>query len=391
MLADKSNCCGCSACYSACPANSISMMPDEKGFLCPVINQEKCINCGLCEKVCVGLHFENYNSDEVFKTYAVQNADRDVLLDSTSGGLFSAIASKVVANGGVVFGGIIDSSLKVYHVSGRTTDELKKFRGSKYVQSDVKDTYKEAKMELEQGKQVLYSGTPCQIAGLKNYLQKEYSNLFSIDVVCHAVPSPLLFSKYIEYKQSRYKDIRCFRFRDKERGYDYSTLSFHYTAKNGKEKIYRKGSEIDEWMRLFLGNDSSRLSCTKCKYQKKEAFSDLTIADLFDPQKYSMKLTSKCGYTRTYVNSQKGLQLIQSISDMCKVCEIDLPRVDRGEATKSKNNLEEYWADFAKLNTDEFFHKYYPIGIKQIILSTARVAMYKIGIYSLVKRLVNRR
>ena len=390
MLPDKYNCCGCSACYSVCPKGCISMLQDEKGFLNPVIDQENCVHCGLCESVCSVLHFEKYNKNQINRTFAIQNVDEGILFESTSGGLFSAIAKLIISRGGVVFGGIIDDELKVYHIKGVTLEDLIRFRGSKYVQSAIKNTFKEAKHELEQGREVLFSGTPCQIAGLKNYLGKEYQNLYTIDVVCHAVPSPLLFSKYIEYKKKKYKDIRDFKFRDKERGYDYSTLSFHYTRVDGKEGIYRRGSESDEWMRLFLGNDSSRDSCTKCKFQTKESFSDLTIADLFNPLKYSKKLTSKQGYTRTYVNSEKGMQLVKSVSDICIMHEIEMPRVDRGEATKSKKNLEGYWKDVANMDNDEFFRKHYPIGIKQLFLSSARIIMYRIGIYSIVKKIINR-
>lgn len=194
-ITKKQDCCGCTACSNVCSKNAIKMVADAEGFLYPKINADLCNNCGLCEKVCPIINKVN---ETVTKQhgYVVQNKDSKVLKESTSGGAFTAIAEYVIKKGGIVFGAAFDNDFRVIHTSAESVSDLRKFRNSKYVQSDPNDTFRQVRSILKTGRLVCYSGTPCQIEGLKSFLINDYENLITIDVVCHAAPSPLIWEKY---------------------------------------------------------------------------------------------------------------------------------------------------------------------------------------------------
>ena len=222
-ITDKSQCCGCTACSSICPKKAIEMKQDEEGFLYPVVDKSKCIDCGLCDRAC-----PIKNSKEIKKeqhAYIFQNSNDDVRKESTSGGAFTAIAEYVIALGGIVYGAAFDDNYKVIHIGIDKREELYKFRNSKYVQSEICNCYSEIREILETGRIVCFSGTSCQVEGLKRYLLKDYENLILVDVVCRAVPSPLIWKKYLTLRQRKYKNISKIMFRDKYYGYKYSNLS----------------------------------------------------------------------------------------------------------------------------------------------------------------------
>lgn len=189
-IKDKKDCCGCSACVQKCPKQCISLKEDNEGFLYPEVDKSMCINCGLCEKVCPVLH--QGESRKPLKVYAAKNQDEEIRRQSSSGGIFTLLAEKTIQDGGVVFGARFDEHWEVKHDYTETIEGLAAFRGSKYVQSRMEDNYRKAEMFLKQGRKVLFSGTPCQVAGLKRFLRKYYGNLLTIDMVCHGVPSPLV-------------------------------------------------------------------------------------------------------------------------------------------------------------------------------------------------------
>ena len=194
-IKEKKDCCGCHACASVCAHRAITMQVDEEGFLYPVIDKDTCVECGLCEQVCP---FVNQASTvQPLKVYAARSNDEELRRKSSSGGVFTLLAEAVIREGGVVFGAKFDKGWNVVHAWTDALDGLADFRGSKYVQSIIGSTYEEAKHFLRQGRKVLFSGTPCQIAGLKRYLCKDYDNLLTVDVVCHGVPSPLVWKKYL--------------------------------------------------------------------------------------------------------------------------------------------------------------------------------------------------
>ncbi|MCD7882640.1 MAG: Coenzyme F420 hydrogenase/dehydrogenase, beta subunit C-terminal domain, partial [Lachnospiraceae bacterium] len=224
-ITEKQNCCGCAACAGACPKNCIEMKDDTESFFYPSVDKDKCIDCGSCERVCPILNYENKEPYEQ-KGYIVQHKNPTVLRESTAGGAFTAIAKYTLNKGGVVFGVELTDDLIAHHVYVEDESELSRFRNSKYVQSCVGGVLEQVKSFLKQGRYVCFSGTPCQIEGLRNYLGKDYDNLILVDVVCRAVPSPLIFQKYVEYQEQKMSaEVENVRFRDKHYGYKYSTMN----------------------------------------------------------------------------------------------------------------------------------------------------------------------
>lgn len=228
VITDKVTCCGCWACENICPKHCVVMKEDNEGFRYPEVDVEVCIECGLCEAVCPILHKPIKEHEETIG-YVIQHKDNNIRRDSTSGGFFSAISDYVLNQNGYVFGAIYNKKMEVVHYGTNKKEEIQLFRGSKYVQSKIGHTYQEAKKLLQTGCLVCFSGTPCQIAGLKNYLKKDYANLITVDLVCHGNPSPLLFRKYLEYQQIKYKNkVTGVKFRDKYYGYNYSTMTLDF-------------------------------------------------------------------------------------------------------------------------------------------------------------------
>ena len=204
---DKSKCSGCHACSSICPKKCISLVADEEGFLYPKVNEKECLNCNLCEQVCPFLNPIGISKDEAPIAYAAKNLDEGTRTKSSSGGVFTAIAEHVIGQGGIVFGSAFDSPYNVVHIGVQKKDELQRLRGSKYVQSKIGNTYQEAKEALVSGRVVLFTGTPCQIGGLKAFLKKDYPNLYTQDLICHGVPSPKIFKEYKKFIEKKYYKI----------------------------------------------------------------------------------------------------------------------------------------------------------------------------------------
>ena len=267
-LVNWEQCCGCGACASKCPKQAITMQPNHEGFLHPVVDTEKCVECGACEKVCSGVKTA-LNENTQPQAFVVQHRDDAVRYQSTSGGAFTAVAEEVIRRGGVVFGAVMTDELIVKHKYVSDIEGLAKFRNSKYVQSEIGDCYSVAKKFLSEGRYICFSGTPCQINGLYKYLGKDYEKLIAVDVVCKSVPSPLVFKKYVEFKRSKECNLTDVVFRDKKRGFLYCTMAHYLSHEDRKvaKDIYRRGSESDEWLRMFLSGKIARHSCMICPYQ----------------------------------------------------------------------------------------------------------------------------
>jgi coenzyme F420-reducing hydrogenase beta subunit len=216
---NKEMCCGCRACETVCPIKCITMIEDKEGFYYPLKQNDLCINCGLCEGVCPSIHKEKIDhiaSETIPKAFLAINKDEKTVYNSASGGVFSAVVNAYCKDNYVIFGAQFDDQLRVIHSHVHSLDEIDKYRKSKYVQSNINDSYKKAEAYLKSGKRVLFTGTPCQIAGLRLYLKKEYEHLFCVDLVCHGVPSQKIFDKYIQYIEQKYKEkVTDFTFRHK--------------------------------------------------------------------------------------------------------------------------------------------------------------------------------
>jgi len=297
-IEDKSMCSGCHACYNKCPKNAIKMVEDENGFKFPVVDESLCINCGLCNKACPIINKQNIDNQP--KIYACYNKDENIRAKSSSGGIFTLIATEILNRGGVVFGASFNDDFSLSHQYIESVDQLDKLRTSKYFQSTIGDTYKKVKEFLKEDRYVLYTGTPCQIEGLKSYLGEDYEKLYTQDIVCHGVPSPKVWKKYMDYRAMIDKKTpKKINFRDKKQeGWHLFSLSFQYEdgeyAKNQKEDIY---------MRAFLKDVCLRDSCYKCSFRKEHRVSDITLADCWGIRNIKPELDDNKGISLIKVSS----------------------------------------------------------------------------------------
>lgn len=322
------NCSGCHACFSSCPKEAISMKPNNEGFLYPVIDKEKCIECGLCEKVCSALNPIKRESvvEPVENTtaFAAINLNEQIRMDSSSGGVFSAIAEYVIKEKGVVFGAKFDKDFSVVHGWSDNIEELSDFRGSKYLQSIIGTSYKDCKAFLEQGRKVLFSGTPCQIQGLKKYLRKDYSNLITIDFICHGVPSPLLWQKYIDYRLLKNRAVRGeigkTAFRRKNNGWKQYSLLF--TFANNKE--YCASLNKDPYLKMFLKDIALRKSCYECTSRGISRPSDITLADFWGIQNVEMDMDDDKGTSLVLLHSDQAQKIWDIIAKGLRVKQVSL-------------------------------------------------------------------
>ncbi|MFI3327166.1 MAG: Coenzyme F420 hydrogenase/dehydrogenase, beta subunit C-terminal domain [Clostridia bacterium] len=386
-IEDKVQCCGCEACSSICPKNCIEMKIDIEGFLYPLVNEIKCINCNLCEKVCPII---NAKKVAEFKqdAYLLQNKNEVHLKQSTSGGAFTPIAEYVINQGGVVFGVAFDDEFNVLHIATENIADLEKFRNSKYVQSRIGDTYRQAKKHLESGELVCFSGTPCQIEGLRSFLRKDYENLILIDVVCRAVPSPNVWNKYFELATTKYGEIKSVRFRDKTLGYQYSTMEI--VTENGK--VYRDGIESHPWLRMFFSGMIIRPSCTDCKFRNKYRNSDFTIWDCFNIYMIDKSFDETVGTTQMLIQSEKGQKLFEELKQFFKYNLIDTSSAVSGMkelklGPKENPQKQEFFSDLDNNGLDFALNKYFPTTAKVKIKKYSRLTLNTIGLDRMVKHL----
>lgn len=313
-ISDKSDCCGCAACVQICPKQCIVFNEDNHGFRYPLVDENKCVDCGLCERVCPVLN-QQAPKDPI-KVYAGINTDDVVRYNSSSGGVFTSLAESVIKNGGVVFGAGFDKDWEVEHIFIETEKDLQLLRGSKYLQSRIGSTYKETQEFLNQGRTVLFSGTSCQIAGLRRFLRKDYDNLITIDVVCHGVPSPLIWRKYLDLLLHQYGctskgDIKCIDFRDKVTGWKNFSLTM---KKSDRVVIFNEIHNRNQFIRLFLTNLSIRPSCFKCPAKQGKSYSDITLADYWGIDCLYPQADDDKGISLILVNSDKGIAFLRSLN-----------------------------------------------------------------------------
>lgn len=318
---NKNLCSGCGACQQACPFDALSMQPDEEGFVFPIKNIDKCTQCGLCERICP-FPTPDY-SNEVISAYGCYVKNLPERQKSSSGALFYEIAKYVIAHGGIVFGACMSDNLQVCHKGIQTIEDLQMLRGSKYVQSSTGNTFKEAKNYLMQGRTVYYTGTGCQIAGLKAFLNKDYPNLITSDLVCHGVPPQKLFDSHIKYLKDRIgKDIVSYEFRD---NINWGVCE-SFTTSDGN--MYRKPSYIlSPYLNSFIKGWTFRYSCYNCPYAHIPRQGDITLADLWGAKKIAPSLNPQSGISFVLINSEAGKKVWDSIKDNLTFCNVDLDSV----------------------------------------------------------------
>ncbi len=377
MITTNNNnmCSGCHACVNICPKKCIEMKSDDEGFWYPIADKDKCINCGLCDKICPILH-PIYSKRELAPTaLAAVNTNDEIRLKSSSGGIFTLLAEWIIKQGGVVFGAAFTNDYKaVHHIAVDTVEELEKLRGSKYVQSLIGDTYKQAKGILESGRAVLFTGTPCQISGLYSFLQKDYDNLYTQDIICHGVPSPMVWRKYVEEREKE-ASSQTFRmsFRCKSCGWTTYSTMFEYKNHSKYQRLYSE----DPYMKTFLSDMCLRPSCYNCSFKGVSRKSDLTLADFWGIQNVCQEMDDHKGTSAVLIHSEKGHFLLNSIKSSISSREVPLesivrynPSLVRSSAMPEKRS--EYMSQIQSESVCRLADEYFKVSFKKRLLNALR-------------------
>ncbi|MCQ5185165.1 Coenzyme F420 hydrogenase/dehydrogenase, beta subunit C-terminal domain [Phascolarctobacterium faecium] len=385
LLKNKNQCCGCAACADICPKGAIKMLEDVEGFYYPHIDKSKCIHCGLCEKICPTINVKA--CDSILEAYAAYNQDEAIRLNSSSGGVFTNLAEVILMNDGVVYGAAFDKNFEVNHIKITKKEDLKRLRGSKYVQSKCDGIYKNVKKDLISGREVLFTGTPCQIVGLKTFLQSEYKNLLCVDIICHGVPSRLVWRKYVEYRCNFAKsEIEQIAFRQKDEGWKQYAVKFAFT----NSTAYCQNLHKDIFMRGFLENLYLRSSCYECRFKGKERKSDITIADFWGVDWLYPEIDDDKGISAVIIHTLRGKETF----DICKnkmfyklIALDDVVKKNQNmiSAVKYNPKREKFFRDLYLNNSDtvEIIKKYLSRNKTRHYL---RLYLNKLGVLPVLKR-----
>lgn len=366
LFKEKSDCCGCTACMNICPKSAISMQTDEKGFKYPVIDNNKCIECGACKRVCAfqnGIDNKSRNLENIF-VYAAKNSSDNIRKTSASGGAFTPISDYVLENNGLVVGAVFEEGFNVKHTTVTTKEEREKIKGSKYVQSNLGFIFKDVKKNLVNNKLVLFTGTPCQVAALRKYLNKDYENLILCDIICHGVPSPLIFKDYLDSQKKKYKkNIKSVCFRDKQMKWTSQAVSITFED-NSK---YIKPHGEDEYRIMFTKDYLLRPSCFECKYPNLNRPSDITIGDFWGIHKVMPDFADDMGVSLILVNTPKGEKIFNSVKDKFVLKEsnkTDCLQRNLQQPSKKPEKYNEFWKEYSAKGYRYVAKKYSSQGIK---------------------------
>lgn len=319
ITVDFEHCTGCGACVQVCPKKCIQNKENSEGFVYPVINVNDCINCNLCEKVCpIRKSQELVNP----KAYAAVNRNIDSLLKASSGGVFDSIARYALKYNGIVYGCAFSDDLKAKHIRIDCINNLHMLYGSKYVQSDIANTYSKVKKDLNAGRLVVFSGTPCQVAGLKSFLNKQYENLITVDIICHGVPSQAYFDKYIGMLRKRHQgNIVDFNFRSKD-NHGWSLAGDFACVKHNEKKKHSLFYFDNYYYHYFLESSIYRRSCYTCKYANLNREGDFSLGDLWGAERFNFDFDTSRGCSLLLVNTNKGSKILKYL--YIDISEIDI-------------------------------------------------------------------
>lgn len=374
------NCCGCTACYNICPTSAIQMKADAEGFAYPVINSDLCCDCKKCETVCPILHTPSVS--ENFADCVIAQSDSEAVLDeSSSGGFVDALCKHFIENcNGYVAGVAYDSEFMPCHVIVNTYDEAKAFRNSKYAQSDLSDIFSQIKKLLDDKKHVMFVGTPCQAAGLKAFLQKDYDTLFTVDLVCRSIPSPKLWRLYLDYQKKRFgsqiKSVFC---RKKTYGYHSGTLNIEF--ENGR--CYKGSNRVDWYMKAFHSDICSRPSCYECHFKSKHRCSDFTVFDCWKPHLVTQPpvVDNDKGYSNVLIHTAKGKALADGIKNI-SVYHTDPDKLFSvmgsmvAKSIKYNGKRDTFYTDLENSGFDATVKKYVSISLKDRVIEKLKPVRY---------------
>ena len=395
LFEKKQNCCACEACVNSCPKAAISMQEDEFGFRYPQIDNSNCIECGLCQKVCAFQNIDEVNLP--IKTHVAAAKDNNLISKSASGGIFAVLAKKIISNGGYVCGATLtieNDKVNVKHILIDKEEDIKLLQGSKYVQSNINGCFKKIKQLLMDGKTVLFSGTPCQCAGLKAFLRKPYENLIIVDIICHGVPNQRFLNDYLEYKYSSKVQITNFAFRDKSSGWG---LLGRIDYKNGASKTIPAG--LSSYYSLFLDSQTYRENCYNCKYASRNRPGDLTLGDYWGIQREhpeliaSKKYNPERGISCIIVNTVKGQSILKSIENNIviddstyeKVANRNTQLLQPSKRGKYYDMIFESYRNLGYAAVDKLFYKYYK---KQILIHSV-FSKLPFGVKEIIRKILN--
>lgn len=333
VVLEKQKCTGCSACAAVCPKKCITMQSDSEGFLCPAIDETQCVDCGACRVACPVLR-KSEQAEATPKGFAAVGSDAEIRLSSSSGGVFTILAEGILEDGGVVFGAAFGDEFKVVHKVVEEKSALSVLRGSKYVQSEIGDSFKETKRYLDEGRRVLFSGTPCQVAGLKSYLKKDYDNLVCLDFICHGVPSPDLWKRYVEFCEFKNgSKLKIASFRDKTESW--GSFSMRLEFENGSVQCNNLSRDL--YLRAFLSDVALRPSCYECSFKTVSRAADITLADYWDVSKIHPEMFDNKGTSLLLIHSEVGQKLLDAVGDRMTLKPTDLERALKSNSAAVKS------------------------------------------------------
>lgn len=352
---NKAECSGCTACMSICPKNAIKMVEDNEGFKYPKIDKDKCINCGACFRICPNVKKDNSNT--IKKAYGAKHKDEKERVTSRSGGVFVALSDYILSQNGLVYGAELTKDFTVKHNRAENEVQRDKFKGSKYIQSKMENIIEKVQQDLENDKKVLFSGTPCQVAAVNSCIKGQYKeNLYTCDLICHGVPSELIFKEFLRYiEKKNHKKIKEFIFRDKRFGWE-----SHYET-----SIFEDKTQVTTqyFRNLFYGHDILRPSCYKCNYANIHRPADITIADFWGIEEVNPNFLDKKGVSLVIINNEKGNELFEQVKQDLNLVDCSIEDCIKHTYTLTNptpisKNRDKFWEDYRNKEFDYIIDKY---------------------------------
>lgn len=376
----KEECYGCSACIHVCPVQAVDMQLDNNGFFYPEIDENKCVHCGACKGVCPLQNQKVTENNVLLEAHAVKNRDESVRNNSSSGGAFYALARCVLQKGGIVYGAVFDDEFRIVHVRGTNTEDIRRMQRAKYVQSDLKNIFELVKRDLLNDKDVLFTGCPCQVDGLKHYLRGcKQEKLISCDLICHGVNSPRVWMDYLSFIKKK-DEILNINFRNKSKGWRRSYMHIHMNHKD-----YIEDANYDSFFQVFFSGVGLRPSCFLCKYANLNRVGDITLGDFWGIEHVDPEMDDNKGVSLVLLNSYKGKELFSKVISDFEEKSIGIEKCMQPSLKSSREKPEQYenfWMDYNSRADFSFIRKkYLNGGLKGKIKRVVKMILIKMKLW----------